>query len=219
VSDKSPELMLETEFVNDSLVVGEVTIRQLDDGDFELRHRFSGVSPTANFAEYQALEIAKFDDAGQYRPLRTAPNLRHGWKIVVPNLSAAIEVIDAIYPGRLTAWRAWKAGRLNTTSLRATLNRQSGMYRVTAKISDEQVNDLVGSFCRSDTGCLRTILWRRDETGALPSSKLPPKKFDPAIDQTGRGERCLPLLCQEACNLLVAACRDAVKPVELCANR
>ena len=32
-----------------------------------------------------AFEIAKFDDAGNYRPLKTAPNLRHGWKIFVNN--------------------------------------------------------------------------------------------------------------------------------------
>jgi hypothetical protein len=44
-----------------------------------------------------------------------------------------------------------------------------------------------------------------------PSTKLPPQKFDPAFDQTGRGERALPLLCQEACNLLVAAARAKVK--------
>jgi sirohydrochlorin cobaltochelatase len=210
--------MLEKEFVAGSLVMGEVAIRRLDEGACELMHRGPGAPPNADFAEDQALEIAKFDDAGKYRPLRTAPNLRHGWKIVAPNLSVAIEVIDTLYPGRLAAWRAWKIGHLTTTSLRATLNRQSGMYRVAARISDEQLDGVVGNFCRSDSGCLRTILWRRDETGALPSNKLPPQKFDPGFDQTGGGERCIPLLCQEACNLLVAACREAVKSVKSPAN-
>ena len=28
-----------------------------------------------------AIEIAKYDDAGNYRPLKTAPNLRHGWRL------------------------------------------------------------------------------------------------------------------------------------------
>jgi hypothetical protein len=27
----------------------------------------------------------------------------------------------------------------------------------------------------------------------------------------GRNEKCIPLLCQEGCNLLVAACREMVK--------
>jgi sirohydrochlorin cobaltochelatase len=179
-------------------------------GGFELSHR-TPRSDDCKLEVCAAEMIAKFDDAGNYRPLRTAPNLRHGWRIRASNVSEVINVVDAIYPGRLAAWRIWKTGGLTNTSLRKTLNRQSGMYRVAAKISDEQINELVGNFCRSDGGCLRTILWRRDEIGNAGSDKLAPEKFDPAVDQTGSGERCVPLLCQEACNLLVAACRELVR--------
>jgi len=101
------------------------------------------------------------------------------------------------------------------------LNRQTGMYRVAAKISDEQLNDVIGSFCRSDGGCLRTILWRRDASGSVASTRLPAEKFDTSHDQTlwpgsatpatTATEATIPLLCQEACNLLVAACRKVVK--------
>jgi sirohydrochlorin cobaltochelatase len=156
-------------------------------------------------------EIAKFDDSGNYRPLKTAPNLRHGWKIFINNAAELQQVVDAIYPGRVAVLHALESGELVTTSLRETLSRQSGMYRVAAKISDQQIDDLVGGFCRSDGGCLRTILWKRDDEGRVPSTKLPPEKFDPAHDQIGKGEKCIPLLCQEACNLLVAACREKVK--------
>ncbi len=158
-----------------------------------------------------AFEIAKFDDAGNYRSLKTAPNLRHGWKIFARDVSQLEQVIDAIYPGRLAVLRVLESGDLVMTPLRETLNRQSGMYRVAAKISDQQIDDLVGDFCRSDGGCLRTILWKRDKSEIVPSTKLPREKFDPAADQTRRGEKCVPLLCQEACNLLVAACREKVK--------
>lgn len=199
------------EFATGGVVIGEVLIRQLENGAFEVTHRVTDNLSAASVAADAAIEIAKFDDAGNYRPLKTAPNLRHGWRIMAPDLSAVIEVTDAIYPGRLAAWRAWKTGRLATTSLRSTLNRQSGMYRIAAKISDDQLDDLVADFCRSDGKCLRTILWRREENGGPASRKLPPEKFDLALDQTGRGDHCIPLLCQEACNLLVAACREAVK--------
>jgi sirohydrochlorin cobaltochelatase len=156
-------------------------------------------------------EIVKFDDSGNYRSLKTAPNLRHGWRIFINNAAELQQAIDAIYPGRLAVLRALESGELVTTSLRETLSRQSGMYRVAAKISDQQIDDLLGNFCRSDGGCLRTILWKRDDKGTVPSTKLPPEKFDPAHDQMGTGEKCIPLLCQEACNLLVAACREEVK--------
>jgi hypothetical protein len=100
------------------------------------------------------------------------------------------------------------------------------MYRVAAKISDPQINDLVADFCRSDSGCLRTILWKRDRNGVIASTKLPKEKFNPAFDQVTQacsrrtaGDACasnseaatVPLLCQEACNLLVAECRKVVK--------
>jgi sirohydrochlorin cobaltochelatase len=156
-------------------------------------------------------EIAKFDDSGNYRPLKTAPNLQHGWKVFINNAAELQQAIDAIYPGRLAVLHALESAELVTTPLRKTLSRQSGMYRVAAKISDQQIDDLIGNFCRSNGGCLRTILWKRDDKGTVPSTKLRPEKFDPAHDQTGRGEKCIPLLCQEGCNLLVSACREKVK--------
>jgi sirohydrochlorin cobaltochelatase len=155
--------------------------------------------------------IAKFDDAGKYRPLKAAPNLCHGWRMELTDARALRLALDFFYPGRLAMLLALKENRLSTTPLRETLGRQSGIYRVASKISDNQIDELVGNFCRSDGGCLRTILWKRDIQGAIASTKLPANKFDPAHDQTGRGERCIPLLCQEACNLLVSAARNVVK--------
>ena len=191
--------------------IGQLEISVSDDS-FVVYHRDdAGRNNLTDHASDDAFEIAKFDDAGNYRALKTAPNLRHGWKIFVNSAAELAQAIDTIYPGRLAVLHALESGELVTTSLRETLSRQSGMYRVAAKISDQQIDDLVGSFCRSDDGCLRTILWKRDDEGAVPSTKLPPEKFDPAHDQMGKGEKCIPLLCQEACNLLVAACREKVK--------
>src|SRR5436190_23693807 len=158
-----------------------------------------------------AVEIARYDDAGDYRPLKTAPNLRHGWRLEVVDLGELRRALDYFYPGRLAMLATWTENRLSTTPLRETLDRQSGMYRIAAKIADKQIDDVVGNFCKSDGGCLRTILWKRDTHGAIPSTSLPPKKFDPGHDQTGRGQNAIPLLCQEPCNLLVAECRKVVK--------
>ncbi|MDQ6859612.1 MAG: hypothetical protein M3032_00430 [Verrucomicrobiota bacterium] len=158
-----------------------------------------------------ATELARFDDLGKYRPLKTAPNLRHGWRLVLARVEEVRLAFDLFYPGRIAAFAAWKKDALVTTPLRETLGRQTGMYRVAGKISDADADSLIGNFCRSDGGCLRTILWRRDRTGRMPSSQLPTTKYDPEFDQTGRGEPAWPLLCQEACNLVVAAAREVVK--------
>ena len=165
-----------------------------------------------------AIEIAKYDDAGNYRPLKTAPNLRHGWRLELDTLEQLRRALDYFYPGRLAVFAAWKNDKLRTTPLRETLDRQSGMYKVAAKISDSQIDGLVADFCRSDGGCLRTILWKRDAYGTVASTKLPNEKFDPEYDQVPALKRpespppaTIPLLCQEACNLLIAECRKMVK--------
>lgn len=193
--------------------IGQIAIRKLDDGGFAISHR--GDEGRDNLKTFQsaedAIEIAKYDDDGNYRPLKTAHNLRHGWRLELATLDELKRALDYFYPGRLAVFVAWKAGGLRITALRNTLDRQSGMYRVAAKISDEQIDRVVGDFCRSDGGCLRTILWKRDKRGTVASTKLPPEKFDPGFDQTGHGERAIPLLCQEPCHLLVAKCRKVVK--------
>jgi sirohydrochlorin cobaltochelatase len=196
----------------DSSRFGQILI-QKKSGGYSLSHRDD--EERDDLQGFQdpdaAAEIARYDDEGNYRPLKTAPNLRHGWQLEIVDLAALRRALDYFYPGRLAIFAAWKENRLATTPLRETLDRQSGMYRVAAKISNQQIDELVGNFCRSSGGCLRTILWKRDARGAVPSTKLPPEKFDASHDQTGRGERAIPLLCQEACNLLVNECRRVVK--------
>src|SRR5229473_2430933 len=206
------ERSLETALTN-CCRVGEISIRRMEGGGFILLHRDDEVRDDLQRFQNpeEAAEIARYDDAGGYRPLKTAPNLRHGWQLELVDLTELRRALDYFYPGRLAMFAAWKENRFTTTPLRTTLTRQSGMYRVAAKISDEQVNALVGDFCRSSDGCLRTILWKRDATGAPASTQLPPEKFDTSHDQTGDGEPVIPLLCQEPCNLLVAECRKAVK--------
>ena len=197
----------------DSCWLGQILIQRTATGGFVLCHRDDEAGDDLRvFRDPEdAREIVRYDDNGNYRPLKTAPNLCHGWRLEIADLGELRRALDHFYPARLAIFGAWKENRLTTTPLRATLDRQSGMYRVAARISDEQISDVVANFCRSDGGCLRTILWKRDVRGAVGSTKLPPEKFDRADDQAGAGEQTIPLLCQEACNLLVAECRKVVK--------
>jgi sirohydrochlorin cobaltochelatase len=198
--------------------IGQIEIRQ-DNPGFALCHREDAAREDLEIyrSPDDGTELAKFSDDGNYRPLKTAPNLRHGWRLELADLDSLQQALESFYPGRLAALAAWEAHRLTTTPLRETLDRQTGMYRAAAKISDDEIDALVGRFCRSQggaPGCLRTILWPRDGTGARPSLRLPLDKFIAPLDQTGRGEKVMPLLCQEACNLLVAEARRVVMDVE-----
>ena len=217
---------------------GQILVTKREGTGFVLSHRDdASLNKLQRFRDAEnAIEIAKYDDAGNYRPLKTAPNLRHGWQLQFATVEELRRALDYFYPGRLAVFAGWKRGYLKTTALRETLDRQSGMYRVAAKISDPQINDLVADFCRSEGGCLRTILWKRDRTGVIASAKLPTEKFDLVYDQVmaasslrpvrdsrashppswhsgaaGSEAVTVPLLCQEACNLLVAECRKVVK--------
>ena len=102
-----PEGSLESLLTSEQTFIGQIEIRRADH-NFFLSHRDdAGRRDLRDYAAEEAIEIAKFDDAGDYRPLKTAPNLRHGWKILAPDVATVISVIDAIYPGRLAVWRAW----------------------------------------------------------------------------------------------------------------
>src|SRR5207247_815552 len=176
--------------LRDRCGVGQILIQKTD-GSFVLCHRDDEVRNDLQRFENadDALEIAKYDDPGNYRSLKTAPNLRHGWRLELKTFEEVRRALDYFYPGRLAIFAAWKSDTLHTTPLRETLDRQSGMYRVAAKISDSQIDDLVADFCRSNGGCLRTILWRRDADGAIASTKLPKEKFDPACEKADTRSR------------------------------
>jgi sirohydrochlorin cobaltochelatase len=212
----SPQIVPSEWLARGKIRIGQITGNRQPDETFALHHPDD--AGRADLCRYDAAdaasEIARFDAAGNYRPLKTAPNLRRGWLLMLGDVEEVRDAIDLFYPGRLAAFEAWENGRLVTTSFRDTLARQTGMYRVAAKISDEQADDLIANFCRSDGGCLRTILWARDSGGTIASTKLPPTKYDPRVDQTGRSDAATPLLCQEICNLLVAEARNVVKSAE-----
>ncbi len=173
-------------------------------GQYEVRHHLdAGLDGLAPYtAPEAAREIALYDEAGNYRPLKTAPTLRRGWRLEVRTVDELHEALDGFYPAMLAARFAFEQGRLRVTPLRETLNRQSGMYSVARRITDARADALIGDFCRSDGGCLKKILW--EISPGLRVKSLPPEKFDPR----GPG---IPLLCAEACNLLVAKAREAVK--------
>src|SRR5438876_9597675 len=213
-----------TDILSVPFCFGQILVRKTNDSSLSLSHRDDvTLDQLKIFRDAEdAINIAKYDDAGNYRPLKTAPNLRHGWRLEVDTIQELTRALDYFYPGRLAVFAAWKSGKLEITPLRETLDRQSGMYRVAAKISDPQIDGLVANFCRSDGGCLRTILWTRDARGTVSSTKLPSEKFDPAYDQATTGPRSttaattttpatVPLLCQEACSLLIAECRKVMK--------
>jgi hypothetical protein len=91
------------------------------------------------------------------------------------------------------------------------------MYAATKRLQDAEGQQLVAATCQSQTGCLKRKLWAFDANTPL---LLPREECVPEIREPvpGRSEKEIPLLCHEACNLLVAACREVVKKRERAAQ-
>jgi hypothetical protein len=63
--------------------IGQIGIRKLDGGGFALSHCDDEDREDLKLfcSAEDAIELSKFDDGGNYRPLKTAPNLRHRWRL------------------------------------------------------------------------------------------------------------------------------------------
>src|SRR2546425_10106999 len=96
------EELLETA-LTDSCGFGQILIRRTNDGSFILSHRDDADRDGLQLSRdpEDAAEMARYDDAGNYRPLKTAPNLRHGWRLELIDLTELRRALDYFYPGRL----------------------------------------------------------------------------------------------------------------------
>jgi sirohydrochlorin cobaltochelatase len=136
-------------------------------------------------------EWIRLDEAGNFRPLRSAPNLRRGWIYRARDLTELHLALDYLYPAELANWLLWNGGQLSITPWPETAARQTGRFRVVREIDDKSLNELVNDYCQK--GCLKKRLW-------LPAQQE--VKVSP-------GE--VPLLCPEACNFLVGKAREKLK--------
>lgn len=189
------------EYLTERLASGGFTMGQVRvEPGFELRHADDGGREDLEVYNnpHDAIVIARYDDGGKYRPLKTAPNLAHGWRLELTTVDAVLLALDFLYPAELGTAVWQEAGELRPVSLRETLGRQSGMYAVTRKLSDLQAGELIRNFCFK--GCLRRVLWPLQGDGVSPSRLCEPGN--------------VPLLCAEACNLFVAEARKVVKAAD-----
>lgn len=174
--------------------IGQILLRVTSAG-LELRHHEDAArDDLAIYSRWEdARPLANADDAGAFRPLKTAPNLRHGWRLVLHHVADVRKALEYFYPAMLGVAESHRRGTLAAVPLRATLGRQTGMYSVTKTISDAQARAMIDRFC---AGCLKQRLWDIDGENPVPVALR-------------SGEH--PLLCHEACNLLVAEARKVVK--------
>ena len=180
---------------------GEVTVAQIlvkrTPGGFELRHIDDAkeeVGKLKAMRPIDARKIANFNAAGEYRPLKSTPDLPRGWMIRANSPPELEEALNHFYPNVLADRFALNQKPPPITGYREFTARQTGMYRITTFLSDADLGRVISGLCA--TKCLKQRLWT---SGAIPTD--PPEK-----------KSAIP--CLEPCAILLEAARKEVRALQ-----
>jgi hypothetical protein len=174
-----------------SRVFGQIRVTGAGDRRYVLRHAEDGGASGLVVHEdpRAAREISKITAAGEYRPLKSSPNLRRGWELRLSGTRELAVAMNLLYPAGIAHWHLHREGRLRITSYRENAARQSGIYKRVQRLSDEGVQDAARACCE-DAVCLKKTLW--DVDGETPL-------------EMDRGEGEIP--CPEPCSVFVSFAR------------
>jgi hypothetical protein len=157
---RSPALQWFVQQIKDELVVAQVLVRRQEDG-FELRHvadRETDAGKLTTASAEDAAGIAQFTEEGAFRPLKSAPNLRRGWRILARSDLELEAALNRLYPGFIPDLFAVRTSNPHITHYREFTNRQTGMYRITTLLSDADAVAMAGKCCAARY-CLKERLW------------------------------------------------------------
>ncbi len=132
-----------------------------DADGFELRHvadESLAASELGTVPVAALREVAHATAAGAFRPLKSAPNLRRGWRSVAADVAALELALNHLYPGGLADWYAGRQPDPPVTHFPEFAARQTGMYRITATLSEARAAEMIRAGCH-ERFCLRRRLW------------------------------------------------------------
>jgi hypothetical protein len=160
------------------IVFAEVLVRKVPTG-FDLRKAADRDAPSLRLVSTDELrEIAQFTEHKQFRPLKSAPTLRCGWHFLARNSSELEFALQCLYPAAIADWFAAQQPNPPITHYRDFTARQTGMYRVTAMLNDEQVAHVARAGCYKRF-CLKQRLWTVE---GLPADNAADKSLIPCLE-------------------------------------
>ena len=146
--------------LGDELLVAQVLVRRLPRG-FELRHE---ADCATDFRSLRAVAVgelralAQFTATGAFRPLKSAPNLVTGWITTAETPEQLELALHQLYPGFVADWFAARSPNPPITHYREFTGRQTGMYRVTTMLTDDQAAQMIRVCCHP-LFCLKRRRW------------------------------------------------------------
>ena len=146
--------------LGDEFLFAQVRVRRSGVG-FELRHAEDAASSeeALRVLPVEGLrDLALTTETGAFRPLKSAPSLRRGWRVKAPDAAALEAALNHLYPGGLADWYAARGENPGATHYREFTARQTGMYRITAMLNDAQAASTIRACCDARF-CLKRRLW------------------------------------------------------------
>jgi len=146
--------------LSEELIWGQVLIRRAVSG-FELRHskdRNAESAQLKTMSPPQLHELALYNSLGQFRPLKSAPDLRTGWTVQCRSEEDLGFALNRLYPNSIVDWYSATVASAPVTHYREFTNRQAGMYRITQMLDDEQAGNVIRAACHQNF-CLKRRLW------------------------------------------------------------
>ena len=178
--------------IDPELVFAEVLLRRMENG-FEARHAADrNVNPLRMVSLSELRHIAQFTERKAFRPLKSAPNLQRGWQFLARNSSELGDALRELYPGAVADWFAAQQPEPPITHYRGFTARQTGMYRITTMLNDEEAAHVIRACCHRQF-CLKQRLWTVEG--------LPP--------DGAAGKSLIP--CLEPCAILLEFARTVVR--------
>lgn len=161
VTDRHPALKaLLTEFPTGT-DVGQVRL-SVHPSACELRHVADADKPESDLrllTIHELRELAQFTAEGQFRPLKSAPTLKTGWRAVASTAADLDLALGHLYPGALADWFAMRSPEPPVTGYREFINRQTGMYRIAQTLSDSRAAAVTRAMCHP-RHCLKQRAWQ-----------------------------------------------------------
>ncbi|HEY0455805.1 MAG TPA: DR2241 family protein, partial [Verrucomicrobiae bacterium] len=127
--------------------LAQVLIRHKESG-FELRHLENSDEADLKLMSLSELrKLAQFTSTGGFRPLKSAPNLQTGWCARAKSAEDLEFALNQLYPGAITDWHSAQTSPPPVTDYREYTNRQTGMYRITQMLTEEQAAETIRAGC------------------------------------------------------------------------
>lgn len=207
-SDASPPATSDNPWLNhfisarwNEVVIAQILVKRTA-GGFELRHiadESADVGKLKAIRFGDARKIANFNSAGEYRPLKSTPDLPRGWMLRANSPAELEEALNHFYPNALADRFALNQTPPPITGYRELTARQTGMYRITTFLADTDLARVIENLCA--TKCLKQRLWTSGQISTDPPEK----------------KSAIP--CLEPCALLLESARKEVRALQDAARK